>query len=121
MNQPERYECYVLEPDETKVKFKRDTKHEHSASFTVLKEDHTLGNILRMQLLQDNRVLFAGYKVPHPLLYELMLKVRTNGEATPTNCLIDSIDVITENIRSTQEQFKQQLSEHKPNKSGYGR
>ena len=47
MNQPERYECYVLEPDETKVKF-LDTKHEHSATFTVLKEDHTLGNLLRL-------------------------------------------------------------------------
>ena len=113
MNQPERYECYVLEPDETKVKFTKDTKHEHSATFTVLKEDHTLGNLLRMQLLQDNRVLFAGYKVPHPLLYELVLKVRTDGRASPTNVLIDSIDVIMGNIKDTSEKFKHLVQDHK--------
>eukprot|EP00483_Globobulimina_turgida_P012743 UN12767 len=113
MNQPERYECYVLEPDETKVKFTKDTKHEHSATFTVLKEDHTLGNVLRMQLLQDNRVVFAGYKVPHPLLHEVVIKIRTNGAASPTNCLIDSIDVLTANINNTQEKFKLLLSDHK--------
>ena len=122
MNQPERYECYVLEPDETKVKFTKDTKHEHSATFTVLKEDHTLGNALRMQLLQDNRVLFAGYKVPHPLLYELVIKVRTNGAASPTNCLINAIDVLTANLKETSEKFKTQVQDHKNNsKSSWGR
>uniref|UniRef100_A0A7S0XRG0 DNA-directed RNA polymerase RBP11-like dimerisation domain-containing protein n=1 Tax=Elphidium margaritaceum TaxID=933848 RepID=A0A7S0XRG0_9EUKA len=117
MNQPERYECYVLEPDETKVKFTKDTKHEHSATFTILKEDHTLGNALRMQLLQDNRVLFAGYKVPHPLLYELVIKVRTNGEAPPTQCLMDSIDVLSANIKDTSDKFKLQLQKHKNSNS----
>ena len=120
MNQPERYECYVLEPDETKVKFVKDTKHEHSATFTVLKEDHTLGNLLRLQLLQDNRVLFSGYKVPHPLLYELVLKVRTDGRTSPTNCLIDSIDVLMGNIKDTSEKFKHLVQDHKSaNKSAW--
>eukprot|EP01083_Nonionella_stella_P030379 83280_1 len=121
MNQPERYECYVLEPDETKVKFTKDTKHEHSATFTVLKEDHTLGNVLRMQLLQDNRVVFAGYKVPHPLLYELVIKVRTNGQGSPTKCLIDAIDVLTQNIKDTTDTFKDLVADHQNDKSNYNR
>ena len=30
-------------------------------------EDHTLGNIVRLQLLRDRSVKFAGYRKPHPL------------------------------------------------------
>ena len=30
------------------------------------KEDHTLGNTVRMQLHRDPNVVFAGYQVPHP-------------------------------------------------------
>ena len=29
--------------------------------YGVRKEDHTLGNLLRIQLLRDNNVRFAGY------------------------------------------------------------
>ena len=39
-----------------------------SSIFTFNKEDHTLGNLLRSQLLKSPHVRFAGYKVPHPLV-----------------------------------------------------
>ena len=39
-----------------------------SSIFTFNKEDHTLGNLLRSQLLKSPHVTFAGYKVPHPLV-----------------------------------------------------
>ena len=72
-----------------------------------------LGNTLRMQLLQDHRVLFAGYKIPHPLLHELVIKVRTNGAASPTQCLIDAVDVLNANIKDLTESFKAQTQEYK--------
>lgn len=38
-----------------------------TAIFTLNKEDHTLGNLLRSQLLKSPHVLFAAYKVrPQP-------------------------------------------------------
>jgi len=42
---------------------------------TIYAEDHTLGNSLRHQLLQDSRVRFAGYKKPHPLEEYIEVKV----------------------------------------------
>lgn len=39
-----------------------------TAIFTLNKEDHTLGNLLRSQLLKNPRVLFSGYKVRGVLL-----------------------------------------------------
>ncbi len=28
------------------------------------------------QLLEDKDIMFAGYKIPHPLQYQLLIKVR---------------------------------------------
>lgn len=57
-----------------------DTKVPNAASFLFRKEDHTLGNLLRAQLLKDDRVLYAGYKIPHPLEHDFLLRVQTDSE-----------------------------------------
>ncbi|BCR87676.1 DNA-directed RNA polymerase II core subunit RPB11 [Aspergillus chevalieri] len=88
MNAPDRYESFVLAPGENKVDFEIDTRIPSSAIFTFNKEDHTLGNLLRSRLLQSSHVLFAGYKVPHPLLPKFELRVQTDGEITPKDAVI---------------------------------
>ena len=35
-------------------------------TFIFHQENHTLGNALRHVLLQNTRVMFAGYSIPHP-------------------------------------------------------
>ena len=105
MNKPERYECYVLEDDEVKVEYKADTKTVNAGMFTILKEDHTLGNLLRMQLLNDKTVLFAGYKVPHPLFYTVLIKVRTNGSKSCIQAMNDCLDSLHNMTDFTQSAF----------------
>ncbi|KAG6628235.1 hypothetical protein CIPAW_14G001100 [Carya illinoinensis] len=61
MNAPDRYERFVVPEGTKKVSYERDTKIINAASFTVEREDHTIGNIIRMQLHRDPNVLFAGY------------------------------------------------------------
>jgi len=39
--------------------------------FQFNKEDHTLGNLLRARLLQNNHVLFSGYKVRLEIVLDL--------------------------------------------------
>uniref|UniRef100_A0A0E0E810 DNA-directed RNA polymerase RBP11-like dimerisation domain-containing protein n=1 Tax=Oryza meridionalis TaxID=40149 RepID=A0A0E0E810_9ORYZ len=56
------------------VSYERDTKIVNAGSFTIEREDHTIGNILRMQLHRDPNVLFAGYKLPHPLQYKILVR-----------------------------------------------
>ncbi len=77
MNQPDRYERYILPEGRDKVARKQDTRLENAAEYTVYGEEHTLGNLVRMQLLSDPAVLFAGYRIPHPLEYKLVIKVQT--------------------------------------------
>ncbi|XP_065872662.1 DNA-directed RNA polymerases II, IV and V subunit 11 isoform X2 [Euphorbia lathyris] len=74
MNAPDRYERFVVPEGTKKVSYERDTKIINAASFTVEREEHTIGNILRMQLHRDENVLFAGYKLPHPLQYKIIVR-----------------------------------------------
>lgn len=48
-----------------KVQYSEDRINQ--ALVTIQDEDHTLGNIVRYQLLHDKNVKFAGYRKPHPL------------------------------------------------------
>lgn len=55
--------------------------------FDFKKEDHTLGNLLRSKLLSSDHVVFAAYRVQHPLFPEFELRVQTDGQITPKEAL----------------------------------
>ena len=79
MNQPSRAEKFVLPDGVRKLKFTRDTKVANAGTYVVQKEDHTLGNTVRMQLHRDPNVVFAGYQVPHPSDNRIVIKVRARS------------------------------------------
>jgi DNA-directed RNA polymerase subunit L len=47
--------------------------------FVFQREDHTLGNLLQtwmeQNLMDTEQITFVGYKVPHPLRDEMVLRV----------------------------------------------
>lgn len=53
----------------SKVQYQEDKVN--LAVVTIQEEDHTLGNIIRHQLLKDKTIKFSGYKRPHPLEPEI--------------------------------------------------
>ncbi|CAH1762217.1 20111_t:CDS:2 [Entrophospora sp. SA101] len=57
----------------------QDNRVENAATFDIQKEDHTMGNLIRHKLLQEPHVIFAGYKVPHPLENNIFLRVQTTN------------------------------------------
>ena len=60
-----------------------------AGTFIIAKEDHTIGNLLRMQLLRDPSVRFAGYRMPHPLVFDCHVRVETmDSKQTPINVVI---------------------------------
>ncbi|KAK2750092.1 DNA-directed RNA polymerase II core subunit [Myotisia sp. PD_48] len=85
---PPRFESFVLGPGEKKVEVEIDTRVPSTAIFTLNKEDHTLGNLIRSRLLQSQHVLFAGYKIAHPLVHKVTLRVQTDGHITPKEAVI---------------------------------
>lgn len=55
----------------------RGTGHPSSRTYAIGDEDHTLGNALRHVLMQNQKVDFAGYSVPHPSEPVVHIRVQT--------------------------------------------
>ncbi|CAF9923254.1 MAG: hypothetical protein GOMPHAMPRED_002790 [Gomphillus americanus] len=85
-----RFELFLLGDGEKKITEIPDTSIPSSSIFTLNKEDHTLGNLIRSRLLKYPFVLFAAYRIPHPLFPTVELRVQTNGEVTPRNAVIQA-------------------------------
>ncbi|GAA5943725.1 DNA-directed RNA polymerase II core subunit RPB11 [Sporobolomyces koalae] len=109
MNAPSRYEMFVLADGEPKVTVEEDTKIPNAATLTINKEDHTLANMLRSQLLLFPYVQFAGYKVPHPLESRVVLKLQTDGTQTPIQAVQNAIGALTLLLGKAKAQFSQEL------------
>lgn len=82
-----------------------DEKVPDAMIFKIWLEDHTLGNILRMELLRNENVLFAGYKVPHPLDHMIEMRVQTMSKITPQHALRAAIKNLRGEVRSMLDQF----------------
>lgn len=51
-----------------------------ACTFAIRHEDHTLGNVLRHTLIQnEQKVEFAGYSVPHPSEPIVQIRVQTHA------------------------------------------
>uniref|UniRef100_A0A7E5A213 Probable DNA-directed RNA polymerase II subunit RPB11 n=1 Tax=Panagrellus redivivus TaxID=6233 RepID=A0A7E5A213_PANRE len=110
MNAPAAFESFLLFDGDKKIEIDKDTKVPNAAIFKFNKEDHTLGNLLKHQLLKNKNVLFAGYRNPHPLEHIFLLRIQTNGDITPADALIDAIDNLGRLLHSLKEQFEEKLS-----------
>ncbi|KAJ7185729.1 DNA-directed RNA polymerase [Mycena filopes] len=110
MNAPNRHELFVLEDGEKALEVTEDTKIPNAATFKIVKQDHTLGNMLRAQLLTSPVVLFAGYKTPHPLHPHFLLKIQTDGSITPAAALEAAASRLIATLSSLEAKFRREFS-----------
>ncbi|KAK3760915.1 hypothetical protein RRG08_042130 [Elysia crispata] len=106
MNAPSTFESFLLFEGEKKISIEKDTKVPNAALFTVNKEDHTLGNLITTQLLKDPQVLFAGYKIPHPLEHKFVLRIQTTPDYTPAEAFTNAITDLISEVSLMEERFK---------------
>ena len=102
----------------------------NAAIFTINKEDHTVGNLIRHQLMKDPNVLFAGYKNPSPFVNQILIRVQTTSDYTPQvkappkyfyylfqKCFQDAFMNALTDLQSElslfEERFREQLKEKK--------
>jgi DNA-directed RNA polymerase II subunit RPB11 len=114
-----------------RVEVTEDTKIPNAATVKVVKQDHTLANMVRgyvhstlafatltgvvylsffSQLLSMPQVLFAGYKVPHPLHPYFLVKVQTDGTITPTAAVEQACTKLIGTLSSLEAKFKREFS-----------
>jgi len=110
MNAPGRSELFVLDDGEKSVEIVEDTKIPNAATIKIVKQDHTLGNMIRAQLLSMPQILFAGYKVPHPLHPYFLIKIQTDGTMTPTAVLEQACTKLIATMSSLETKFKREFS-----------
>lgn len=106
MNQPDRYARFVLPEGKAKVEFATDTKMKHAATYTIRLEDHTIGNLLRMQLHADPHVVFAGYRIPHPLDPLMVVRIQTNERKTPEEAMDGAIRALKGEVAELKAQLQ---------------
>lgn len=64
------------------------------------------------QLLLDPRVIFAGYKVPHPLDHMFVIKLQTKDVAPPLGCTpIEALRTACEGIIATLGKIRESFQE----------
>ncbi len=108
MNKPET-NSYSLEEGEVKVTYRDDAKLSKCGIFMVNKEDHTIGNSIRAQLLRDKRVLYAGYQISHPLFPIVKFKVRTTDKTDPAEVFGRALTNGTKELENIQASFTKAL------------
>nr|GMD67503.1 DNA-directed RNA polymerases II, IV and V subunit 11 [Ipomoea batatas] len=94
------------------VSYERDTKIINAATLTIEREDHTIGNILRMQLHRDENILFAGYKLPHPLQYKITLRIQTASQSSPMQAYNQAINDLDKELDHLKNEFETELAKH---------
>ena len=65
------------------------------------------------QLLKDPRVLFAGYKVPHPLEHNFLIKVQTVPGTAPGQALKDATSELISEINTLKNKFDMDVIRHR--------
>ncbi|KAK6462827.1 RNA polymerase II core subunit [Scheffersomyces coipomensis] len=108
MNAPDRFELFILPDGVEKIKIIPDTKVPNAAIVKIEREDHTLANLLRAQLLKDNKVLFAAYKVEHPLFANFVLRVQTEDDYSPKKALMRACSAIISELDEIKDKFRKE-------------
>mmetsp|Transcript_40443 Transcript_40443/g.47319 ORF Transcript_40443/g.47319 Transcript_40443/m.47319 type:complete len:166 (+) Transcript_40443:2-499(+) len=63
-------------------------------TFAIGDEDHTIGNSLRHVLMQNQRINFAAYSVPHPSEPIVHIRVQTVKKATAEDEKVDDSNTV---------------------------
>ncbi|KAM3164637.1 DNA-directed RNA polymerase II subunit RPB11 [Lachancea thermotolerans] len=106
MNAPDRFELFLLPEGEAKLKIDPDTKAPNAVIVTFEKEDHTLANLIRGELLEDKGVLFAAYKVEHPLFAQFKMRIQTVEGYDPKDALKNACNGIISKLGQLQSNFE---------------
>ena len=78
--------------------------------------------VICRQLHRDKKVKFAGYKVPHPLEYQMLVKVQTSDSTkSPILAMKDCLNALSQEVLSIKRDFSASADKMSRGQQGYGR
>ncbi|MHA1239098.1 MAG: RpoL/Rpb11 RNA polymerase subunit family protein [Candidatus Odinarchaeia archaeon] len=75
----------------------------------IVGEGHTLLNLLKSAIFEDESVSVAGYDKEHPMVEKAILHVKTNGDKDPVQIIRESAKKIIKKIREFRDKFQDAL------------
>jgi DNA-directed RNA polymerase subunit L len=91
--------------EENGMKVKVLKKSGNELKIEIEGSSHGLCNLLQKRLLEDKKVDFAGYDLPHPLASSPIIYVRMKGDGKPEDALIKAV----EKVREANDAFSKEL------------
>ena len=61
--------------------------------------------------MKDPNVIFAGYKNPSPFVNQIIIRVQTTSDYTPTDAFMNALTDLMSELSLFEERFKEQLKE----------
>lgn len=104
-------EVRLKRADDTNKFTVKGTGPESNRTFAIGNEDHTLGNALRHILIQNSKVEFAGYSVPHPSEPIVHIRVQTHEPTTAIQALRESCETLNDQCEFVLQQLEAKLPE----------
>lgn len=100
--------CLVLENkiSALKEKFSTKTLDGNELELSLVNEDHTLGNIITHYLQEHKSILYAGYKIDHPLERVVDITLKSNGSKKMKTIIIDTFQEITDLFKKIRKMIK---------------
>ena len=80
-------------------------------------ENHSFCNVLQKALLEDETIDMAGYDIPHPLVSNPIVYVRTRGQRRPETALRNAAEKIRKRNKEFRETFEKALKEWQKGKA----
>ena len=74
-------------------------------AFRIHQIEHNFFMFFR-QLLKDPQVIFAGYKIPHPLEHKFVLRIQTTPDYSPQEAFTNAITDLISEVSLLEERFR---------------
>ncbi|KAK4192987.1 DNA-directed RNA polymerase [Podospora australis] len=110
MNAPDRFELFLLQDGEKKITETVVNGMSNCSDFIIKKEDHTLSNLIAEHLKQSPNVMFAAYKIGHPNVPEVWIRIQTNGNVTPREALVTVCKQLVASYGQLGREFQKELA-----------
>ncbi|GAA5844417.1 hypothetical protein JCM3766R1_006387 [Sporobolomyces carnicolor] len=95
-----RHEIAVVTGDKVSI-LPGATEGLTQATYCILEEDHTIGNLLRWMLMKNPAVEFCGYSAPHPSEAKIHIRIQMYDGKSSLDALneaLDNVEHMTETI-----------------------
>ena len=99
------------------MKIKVLEKSANELKIEIEGEGHTFCNVLQRAISQDDTIDMGGYNIPHPLVSNPIVFVRTKGRRTPETALRDAAEKIRDQDKVFKDCFEKALKEWEKTKA----